>query len=130
MKPSARHRAMDCLREACLRRGLTLEVVSSHPTAKRAMRNGPLEWLDITVTDPKSDKQSHCSTTDGGKVVEFLAATLRDVQSIWPRPRGGWPVRRERDAEMKRKDLARYRKANRTSQVAREQAIARGEVRP
>ena len=125
---SARNLALTRLRDACARRGLTLEIVTSHPTPTRPMRNGPLEWLDVTVTDPKSDLFAHCSTINGAGAVAFLDATLREVQSTWPRPRGGWPVRRERAAESKRKALVLARRAERSSRVAREQAVARGEA--
>lgn len=128
---SPRLRALERLRDACDRRGLTLVITSSHPTAKRDIHNGPVDWLDIVVTDPKSPAQIHCSTVRDNvrdNTVAFLAATLREVRIAWPLQRGGWPVRRAQDAALSAAELARHRKASRTGRVAREQAIARGET--
>ncbi len=78
------------IRRACEARGLELEILSSHPTAKRPLRNGPVEWVDICVTMPgHAERQLHCSTIEGGNVVAFLKATLAEIHREWPRTAGG-----------------------------------------
>jgi hypothetical protein len=78
------------LREACERRGLVLEVTSSHPTKSRPIHHGPIEWLDVAATDPKSPTlEVHASTIDPEKINEFLRAVISEVRRTWPLSKRG-----------------------------------------
>jgi hypothetical protein len=130
---SLRFRALERLREACASRGLTLVITSSHPTARRPMHNGPVEWVAVSIfPDPRSPTQANHYAAGLGEVdvLGFLDRVLVDTRAKWPRQRGGWPARRAKDAELTRAQLTAYRKSQRNQRVLREQALARGEASP
>lgn len=111
---SPRADAHKSLKEACQRRGLELEVISSHDTPKRPMRNGAVEWLDVTVTEPGTTTQVHCSTINGNEATAFLKATLAEVVKTWPLSTKGGPNATRQSRQAKR------------ARIAAEQACARG----